>query len=233
MRLKYSLVTGAIYALTHGLCRLHGDQLSRIPAHGPLILVANHINFLEVPLLYTHLRPRPITGFAKAESWDTPALRILMDLWGAIPLHRGEVDLTALRAGLAALEAGKILAVAPEGTRTGDGRLRRANPGIAWLALHSGAPLMPMAFYGGEHFWTNLRRVRRTDFHVAVGAPFCLAPAEPGRPAQALRQAMADAIMARIAALLPDCYHGAYANQVADLNATPFLRPCAHELIAG
>jgi 1-acyl-sn-glycerol-3-phosphate acyltransferase len=227
MNLAYPVVTGVIHLLTGLLCRIDAEELTRVPPQGPLILVANHINFLEVPLIYTRLRPRPVTGFAKAESWDSPALGMLMDLWNVIPLHRGEADLSALRAGMAALAEGKILAVTPEGTRTGDGRLRRAQPGVAWLALHSGVPLMPLAFHGGEHFWPNIRRLRRTDFHVAVGEPFCLAPRPSPRVSRSVRGAIADAIMARVAALLPEAYHGAYAGRLPDLLNSPHLLPCA------
>jgi 1-acyl-sn-glycerol-3-phosphate acyltransferase len=226
MKLAYSVVTGFIHLLTGILCRIDAEQLACVPAQGPLILVANHVNFLEVPLIYTRLRPRPVTGFAKSESWDDPALRVLMELWDVIPLHRGEADLAALRAGLAVLEAGKIVAVTPEGTRTGDGRLRRAHPGVAWLALHSGAPLMPLAFYGGERFWPNVKGLRRTDFHILAGEPFCLAPMASPRVHRETRQAIADAMMARVAELLPERYRGVYASLLPELLHSPYLHPC-------
>ena len=226
MKLAYSLVTGAIHFITGILCRIDAEQLARVPDQGPLILVANHINFLEVPLIYPRLRPRPITGFSKTESWDNWALGWLMDLWDVIPLHRGEADVSALRAGIAALEEGKIVAVTPEGTRTGDGRLRPAHPGVAWLALHAGVPLMPLAFHGGEHFWPNIRRLRRTDFHITVGEPFCLTPTGSPRVPRTTRREIADAIMARVAALLPERYHGAYAGRLPALLQSSHLRSC-------
>jgi 1-acyl-sn-glycerol-3-phosphate acyltransferase len=103
-----------------------------------LILVANHINFLEVPIMFTHLQPRPVTGFAKVETWNNPAMGALFDLWGAIPLKRGSADTVAFKRGLEVLEAGKILAVAPEGTRSGNGMLQKGHPGVVMLALRSG-----------------------------------------------------------------------------------------------
>ena len=56
-------------------CRVHGDDFKKVPANGPLILVSNHVNFLEVPLVYAYLQPRPITGFAKSENWDNFFMR--------------------------------------------------------------------------------------------------------------------------------------------------------------
>jgi 1-acyl-sn-glycerol-3-phosphate acyltransferase len=184
-------------------------ELQRVPTRGPLLLVCNHVNFLEVPLIMSHLQPRQVTGFAKAETWDSPMMGLLFDIWGAIPIRRGEPDVTAIRRVLEALEQGMIVAVAPEGTRSGDGRLRRAKPGIGLLAAHSSAPMLPIAFYGHEGIWTNLRRARRTDFHIRVGP--LLRARNGGRSTAERRQALADELMYQIAALLPEEYRGAYA----------------------
>ncbi len=211
MRLAYWAVTSAIQGLAHLLCRVDAAQLARVPERGPLIIVANHVNFLDAPLLYIHLQPRPLAGFAKAETWDNPALAVLADLWGAIPLQRGEIDLSALRAALDALEAGRILGVAPEGTRSGNGQLQVGNAGIVLLALRSNAPILPVVSYGGELFRHNLTRLRRTEVHVAVGQPFCLAVPE-GRVTRQIRQQMTDEIMYQMAALLPHAYRGVYSD---------------------
>jgi 1-acyl-sn-glycerol-3-phosphate acyltransferase len=185
--------------------------LSRIPDRGPLIILGNHVNFLEVPLLYVYFQPRPVLGFAKAETWDNPAKRFLFDLGGAIPLNRGEADVTAFRQALRVLEAGHILAVAPEGTRSGHGRLQVGLPGSVFLALRTGAPLLPVVHYGGERFWHNLSRLRRTDFHVVVGQPFFL---DPGgvKVTGRVRQQMTQEIMYQMAALLPPPYRGVYSD---------------------
>lgn len=209
---QHDATMAVIKVLVRALCHVHGTELARVPRRGPLILVANHVNFLEVPVVYTHLLPRRMTGLAKAETWNTP-LAFLFRLAGAIPLRRGVGDAAAFRQALAALERGDLLAIAPEGTRSGDGRLRPAQPGVALLALHSRAPVLPLAYWGGEAFWRNLRRLRRTHFHIAVGQPFQVA-AGPGPATQATRQAIADEIMTEIAALLPAEYRGVYAGRV-------------------
>jgi len=155
--------------------------------------------------------PRPVTGFVKAENWEHPFFRWLFDLWGGIPLHRGEADMTAVRAGLAALEDGWMLTVAPEGTRTGDGRLRQGHPGIVIMALKSGVPILPVAYWGHEMFWQNAKRLRRTDFNLRVGRPFTLDPGSQ-RVTKEIRQQMADEIMFQIARLLPEAYRGYYSD---------------------
>jgi 1-acyl-sn-glycerol-3-phosphate acyltransferase len=204
------LMNLTLHGLTSLLCRLEIAQLERIPERGPLLLVANHVNFLEIPVLYTRLGERPIVVFTKAETFDSLLMRTLFDLSRAIPVKRGEVDANALRRASEVLETGRLLAVAPEGTRSGDGRLQRGHPGVVMLALRAGAPLLPMAYYGGERFWHNLSHLKRTDFHVVVGNPFYLTA--EGRVTREMRQQMTDEIMYQIAALLPPDYRGHYSD---------------------
>ena len=227
MTLADQVVTTGVKAITRTLLKIHDAELAQVPAHGPLILVPNHINFLEAPVLYTHLLPRRITALAKQETWDNPALRFLFDMGEAIPLKRGEADIGALRRGLAMLQAGRILAIAPEGHRSNNGQLQQGHPGVVWMALHSGAPLLPLACFGGEKFRSNVVRLRRTDFHIVVGQPFWVDA--HGTPVMgALRQRIADEIMYQLAALLPPDYRGYYAN--LDAATEHYLRfdPPAH-----
>jgi 1-acyl-sn-glycerol-3-phosphate acyltransferase len=198
-------------AITGTLCRVDAVQLERIPDLGPLLLVTNHVNFLEAPVLISRIQPRPLTGFVKVETWDNPLMGALFSLWGGIPIHRGTPDREALRRGLQALEKGAILGVTPEGTRSGDGLLNRGHPGIVTLAFMSGAPILPLVFYGGEHFWDNLRRLRRTDFHIVVGEPFKI-DLQGQRVTREIRSELLDEIMYQLAALLPAEYRGIYSD---------------------
>ena len=205
------IVNPAVRFATGIVCRINEQELDKVPKIGPLIVAANHIGALEVPVLVTRLADRPMTGFAKAENWEHPFYRIIFKGWGAIPLRRGEADMTAMRAALAVLKAGEILAIAPEGTRSGDGRLRRGHPGVVVLALKSGAPILPMVYYGGEQFKHNLRRLRRTPFNIVVGTTFYLNPGGE-RTTNEVRQQMVDEIMYQLAAMLPAAYRGVYSN---------------------
>ncbi|MCB9421241.1 MAG: 1-acyl-sn-glycerol-3-phosphate acyltransferase [Ardenticatenaceae bacterium] len=211
MSITFHVVNFTFKRLVRIMCRVDDSQWHKFPDKGPLLLAANHVNFMEVPAMYTHLMPRPVTGFVKAENWEKPFLRWLFTLWGGIPLHRGEADMTAVRAGLAVLEKGWILTVAPEGTRTGDGRLRQGHPGIVIMALKSGAPILPVAYWGHEQFWQNAKRLRRTEFNLQAGRPFTLDPGNQ-RVTKEIRQQMADEIMFQIARLLPEDYRGYYSD---------------------
>lgn len=214
MSLAHRIVLAGFKVLTRLLCRIDGAQLKRVPDRGPLILVTNHTNLVEVPLIYTHLLPRPVTCLVASYRWENRFLRWLLDGTGMIPLHRGEPDVTALRTGLARLERGEIVIIAPEGTRSKTGQLQRAKAGVVLLALRSGAPLLPLVFHGHEGFDENVRRLRRTDFHIVVGKPFRL-EARGAKVTKAVRQEMVDEIMGQLARLLPPANRGVYADLAA------------------
>jgi len=211
MSLKERITNLVVRGFTTAILRVDADQLKRVPNQGPLIIVTNHINFLEAPAIYTRLAPRPITAFAKIETWDSKFLGWLFDVWGIIPIHRGEPDTKAIKKGLRAIKDGYLFTISPEGTRSHDGRLLPGQPGVAMISLLTGAPLLPVIHYGHEHYQQNLRRLRRSDFHVVVGNPFRLD--KNGQKVTAeVRQRMVDEIMYQLAALMPPEYRGVYAD---------------------
>jgi len=203
-------VSGLIRVGTDIVCEVERAPLSQVPLNGPLIVVANHIGSLEVPLLHSHLQARRIIAVAKIETWDDPFMGWLFDLWKAIPVRRGEVNLEAIRSALTVLAEGNILVVAPEGTRSHDGRLLRARPGVVPIAMRSGAPILPVAHWGAEEFGANLKHLKRTVFHVRVGRVFHIDD-HGNKMTRGVRQAMVDEIMYQIAALMPPHYRGEYA----------------------
>ena len=194
------------------ICKIDAKEISKVPQTGPLILYTNHTGTVEAPIMYTQLQPREkVTALAKVETWDNWFLNWVFTLWGIIPLHRGEADMEAMRKALAVLEKGYILGISPEGTRSREGKLLRARGGIAMLALHSGAPLQPMAHWGGENFGRNVNQFKRTSFSVRVGPIFNL-DAHGEKVTKEIRQKMADEMMYQLAKLLPVENRGEYSD---------------------
>lgn len=211
MNFTHWFINFLIRVYTHITCRIDAPDLDNFPAHGPLIAIANHTGQIEVPMLFAHLQPRKLTGWAKVEAWDNWFLNWVFGVWGAIPVRRGEADLKALKLALKALEEGKIFGLAPEGTRNKTGKLIRALPGTVIIALHSGAPIIPIAHWGGEAYLKNLRRLKRTDFHIRIGEPFKI-DVTGVKVNGEIRQQIVDEMMYELAKLLPEEYRGVYSD---------------------
>lgn len=225
MTFSERLLEGTVSAFVKILCRIDGaETFDAIPEHGPLILVTNHVNFLEIPVLRKYFGSRRVIGLAKAEAWENPLLKKILDMWEAIPIRRGENDIAALRRSLAVLKEGRILGLAPEGTRSRDGRLQRGHSGAVTIALKSGAPLMPIAYWGGEKVKDYMKRLRRTPFHLNSGEPFRIVT-DGLRVTSEIRQQIVDEIMTQIAKLLPEEYRGVYTDRVG--TESQYIRPLA------
>lgn len=119
----------------------------RVPVAGPVILAANHIGVLDGPLLAI-FSPRPVHALTKREMFEGRTGRFLRRS-GQIPLDRFAADPRAVRTSLRVLRDGGVVGVFPEGTR-GDGELRTFHHGAAYLALVSGAPVVPAVFLGSR-----------------------------------------------------------------------------------
>lgn len=205
----YNFVLFLIKLGTNILCRIDAPNIEEFPQKGPLLVISNHTGQLEVAVYFGQLAPRPLTGWAKMEAWDNAFLNWLFNLWGLIPVRRGEADTSALRKAIKAINDGFIFGIAPEGTRNITGQLKRAHPGAVMLATRSNAPIIPLVHWGGEDFLKNIARFKRTDFHIRFGKPFVL-DIEGVKMTREIRQQIADEMMLRIAELMPPEYHGEY-----------------------
>jgi 1-acyl-sn-glycerol-3-phosphate acyltransferase len=211
MTIAFRMVNFTIKGITRAACMVDDAELVKIPMKGPLILAVNHVNFLDAPIFMTHLQPRNVTALVKEETWKNPFMGALFNLWGGIPIKRGEVDRNAYNLARTSLNEGKILAIAPEGTRSKNGRLQIGHPGITMIAVKTNTPILPVAFYGGELIWDNIHRLVRTPFHIRVGKIFTIDPALSLNDRD-LRQKATDQIMYQVADLLPEKYRGVYAD---------------------
>jgi 1-acyl-sn-glycerol-3-phosphate acyltransferase len=210
MTLTGRFTTFIIILLLKIFCKVEKGELESIPRQGPLILVINHINFLEVPLIYTLLLPRKVCGIIKKETWDSWFVGMLAREWGAISVNRETPGISTFKETGKALKEKKILCIAPEGTRSGTGVLAKGYPGVVFLALKNRVPILIVAHYGIENFWYNIKRLKRTRVTFIVGESFMLA--SEMKTTKNGYQEMTDQIMARMASMLPERYRGAYAD---------------------
>ena len=148
--------------------RVHGTH--HVPAAGPAILAANHIGLLDGPLLAV-FSPRPVHALTKAEMFRGRTGRFLARA-GQIPVDRYRPDPRAVRTCLRVLRDGGVLGVFPEGRR-GDGGLHRFHHGAAYLALVSGAPLVPAILLGTREPGGGIdsRPPRGSTLDIVFGEP--------------------------------------------------------------
>ena len=189
-------------------CSFEAMELRRLPPRGPGLLATNHTSSLEGPVVFAMIWPRKATGLAKRELWEHPLTGLFMRAWNVIPITRGSVDMAAIRACVSALKRGRFVGIAPEGTRSKDGRLQRGQPGTALLALRAGAPVYPVAQSGFSSMGRNIAHFRKTRVSIRLGKPFYVKPVK--RLTTQYLQAATDEIMAEIATLLPPARRGVY-----------------------
>lgn len=137
---------------------------------GPVIVAANHRSFLD-PLVMGSAVDRRVTFMMTARYYDRPALNAFFRMSRCIVVDEQADMKLALRDALAVLEAGHVLGIFPEGHISPDGRMRAAQPGMAWLARRSGAPVFPM-WLGGtrEALARGDRRLHASRVVVRMGA---------------------------------------------------------------
>jgi 1-acyl-sn-glycerol-3-phosphate acyltransferase len=184
-----------------------------IPKAGPYIIVTNHMSLADPPVLYISF-PNMRLRFFAGEKWERHLFfGPIMKAVGAVYINRGEVDRRALREALAALEDGSIFGLAPEGTRSRVRQLIEAKDGAAYLASRAQVPVVPMGVVNTDLVAENVRRLRRTRLETHVGRPFMLPVGKRAKGAEL--QAATHLIMIQIANLLPERYHGFYADSPA------------------
>lgn len=176
--------------------REHG--IGHVPPQGPVIVAANHTGVIDGPLLAI-FGPRPVHALTKEEMFRGRLGRFLQQA-GQIELDRTRTDLRAIRTCLHVLEHGGAVGIFPEGNR-GAGDLTRFRYGAAYLALVTGAPVVPLMMYGTRPAGggKNALPDPGTRIDLVYGAPFRVA-AQPWPRTKAQVAATADALHARMLA---------------------------------
>lgn len=222
----YGIVSGILRPLLKLVYRPTITGTEHVPKHGPVILASNHLSFADsivIPLA----APRPVRFLAKSHYFTGTGLkgwlsRTFFHAIGAVSVERGAgaASQDALDQSKRIIETGAAFALYPEGTRSLDGRLYKGRTGVAWLALETGATVVPVGLVGTQEIQpvgAKVPRVRPVAVHF--GEPLDLShhgPASSGRA----RRAATDEVMAAIHALSGQELAGRY-------NETPPASPIA------
>ena len=188
-------------------CRVEGRE--NVPNQGALLVVANHMNLADPPILGVSLGRKAIF-MAKKELFHFRVIGYFIRSLGAFPIHRGQLDMKAMQQAQQVLADGLALIMFPEGMRSRSGRLRPAFSGSALIALRSGAPILPVGIAGTEKIKGVVWLLHRPQITVNIGHPFYLPSAGSKLTKEELAE-LTNSIMRRIAELLPQEYQGVYA----------------------
>ncbi|HEV8421054.1 MAG TPA: 1-acyl-sn-glycerol-3-phosphate acyltransferase [Actinomycetota bacterium] len=171
------------------LLRMQVTGIEHVPSTGPVILAANHRSFWDIPV-HVIASPRPIAFMAKQELYKGPITRWLWRSLGGFPVRRETADIRAIDTALALLERGDVVGVYPEGTRSRTGEMLPFLKGAAWLALRTGAPIVPCGLKGTERRRGGKRRGLRRRVRVSFGPSIHV----NGEPDARVRREKADAL---------------------------------------
>lgn len=203
------------------------EGLEHFPLEGKVIIASNHLSFID-SVLIPLIAPRRVAFLAKSEYWTTPglkgwAMRSFHKGIGSIPVQRGQARAAqaALDTALEVVESGVAFGIYPEGTRSLDGRLYRARVGVGWLALKSGALVVPVGLIGTDALLPKGAKFPRYKrITVRFGEP--IAAAELDFPGEAVaenaraRRVVADAVVEAIGKLTGQEYAGVYNERPAE-----------------
>lgn len=155
--LWYRLVQYSFATLLAALGGWRASGRHNMPATGGVLLVANHLSFLDVVLLGISLR-RPLNFVARSTLF-VPVLGFLIRSVGAFPIQRDGMGVSGMKETLRRLRSGGIVTLFPEGTRSPDGKLAPLKSGIAVLVSRAGVPVVPAGIAGTFEVWPRSRQL--------------------------------------------------------------------------
>jgi 1-acyl-sn-glycerol-3-phosphate acyltransferase len=180
--------------------RLQVYGKENIIEEGPSLLAMNHQSYLDPPLAATCCH-RQISFLARKTLLEIPLLGPLIRRLNVIPVDRDGSDGSALKTVIRFLKAGGSTIIFPEGTRTRDGRLGPAQPGIGFIIAKSMAPVVPMRIFGAfEAFPRTAKFPKPGKITIVIGEPMRFTKADATGGSQAY-QKISERLMARIASL--------------------------------
>ncbi|NKE08804.1 MULTISPECIES: lysophospholipid acyltransferase family protein [Kocuria] len=203
----YRATQKAVGHLFRLVCRPVITGQENFPATGPVIVASNHLSFLD-GIIVSALMPRRVGFITKASLANAPGIKgkvmtFVYNILGLIPVDRSgqSESVTALDPALKLLADGGVFGVFPEGTRSRDGRLYRGRSGVAFTALSTGAPVVPVALKGTERLQKpGSRMIVPRKFELHIGKPLQIDRVD-GRQTGAQRRAVVDRVMDAIAEL--------------------------------
>lgn len=143
----YTIAKNLVKSYYHARFKITVVGKDRVPKSGPVVICSNHISEYDPPLIGISV-DRDMSFFAKSELFKVPVLGYLISHLNAFPVERGKSDRAALKKSIEVLSEGNMLCMFPEGSRSKDGKLQDLQQGASFVAVKSGAQIVPAAVKG-------------------------------------------------------------------------------------
>jgi 1-acyl-sn-glycerol-3-phosphate acyltransferase len=201
-----------LYRLCHSLIyvaakvgfrfRVFGQE--NVIEEGPAIMAANHQSYLDPPIVGVSCK-RELYYLARKSLFDRPLMGALISRVNAVPVDLSKGDLTALRTVIQLLKAGRRTLIFPEGTRSLDGQIQKARPGIGMIIAKTLAPVVPIRIFGSFEAWPKGGKLRLHPIRVVVGKPIRFSKEDFLIANRDVYQKVSEQVLAAVAALeLPE-----------------------------
>jgi len=197
--------------LMRRLTKIEFKGVENIPLTGGVLLATNHMSRMDIPSLFVTPNRPDMTALVTTKYLKHPLIRWFIVTANGIWLDRDTADFGAFRKAIEALNEGKALGIAPEGTRSTTAQLLEGKPGTAMLAVRAGVPIVPVAIVGTEDSVQKLLHFKRPYISVEYGKAIPAPVMDRGDRSGQLDKLTTE-IMCRIAMMMPEKYHGFYAN---------------------
>ena len=168
----YSIAYLILVPLFKVLFRYKIEGGENIPKEGPFILASNHASYLDPAMSALAAAPREVNFMAKASLFRFPVFGTFLRMMNSFPVNRDIIDRAAIITTIRLLSEGKPVVMYPEGTRVKGGKLGEALPGVAMLAVKTGAPIVPVGIIGtGDVLPVGAKFPRLKKLIARVGEP--------------------------------------------------------------
>jgi 1-acyl-sn-glycerol-3-phosphate acyltransferase len=200
----YRFLRCSLYLLFRLFYRFRVEGVEHIPDSGGFVVVANHVSFLDPPAVGGAVKTRLLRFVARDSLFEGP-LGWMFKRIGSVALSRTRGDIAALKAVIKLLGDGWAVALFPEGTRSPDGRLQKAKPGIGFLVAKAEAPVIPAYIHGTfKALPRGAACPRPSRVQIRFGPPITADQFQAFGRDRAAYEKIGEFLMERILALAPE-----------------------------
>ena len=168
IRLIYRVGRMAAKGVLRLICRMKIIHADRVPATGPVLIVANHVSYLDPPLVGCDITQREVTYLARAGLFKVPLFGRLIRAVNSVPIREGQGDVRAIRDILERIKRGEAVLIFPEGSRSYDGAMVPFRSGASLIIRRAKCPVIPVGIDGAFDAWPRTKAFPKLGQRVLV-----------------------------------------------------------------